>query len=209
MRPFLALVALALVACEGSTAIFVDVPTPPEGDGGSARAMQAALADDAGSDPDAGSPSAVDPPDAAGDASNPAAQAAGPSVTRDAGAPADAGAVLQPPASGCVTVDGVISCGDCVNVSAFDASPYALTYECGSVEAQTRISSFYPSSGPGTLCNHGDDAGGLASPWSWCAKDGFSSSNVPLSNLPCVSKAPCSTQGSTWCCSETDVTSYR
>jgi hypothetical protein len=88
MRKLFALVALALVACDGSTAIFVDVPTPPDVEGGSARAMQMARADDAGApDPAALSPSAVDPPDAGGDAPtapDPAAPDAGPSAVPEA-----------------------------------------------------------------------------------------------------------------------------
>jgi hypothetical protein len=102
MRPLLALVALSLLACDGGNVTIVDVPATPDVDG-SARAMQAALADDAGSAPDAGSPSAVDPADAAGDAQvtpDPPAPDAGPLATRDASmeSATDAGGAPDAPA---------------------------------------------------------------------------------------------------------------
>jgi hypothetical protein len=183
-----------LVGCGGSPIVFVDV-TPPEPEGGSQLRAMAADDDDAGSAPDAGAPSPVDPPDAAGDdaqgSPDPAAPDAGPLATRDAGAPADAGSIVaQPPASGCVTVNGVMSCGDCLAIEDFneDGSPqFRMTYQCGDAVVQAEVTN---EKNGIDFCGAGTAAdGGLAAPWSWCAAAGVAADNRLLTDLPCADQS--------------------
>jgi hypothetical protein len=167
MKKLLAGALLSTLACEGSTAIFVDVPAPPDSDGGSARAMQAALADDAGSVPDAGSPTTLDPPDAAGDdaqgSPDPAAPDAGPLATRDAsmesatdagGAP-DAPAYIAPcydltkPPSSCIKL-GPQSWCESTTWAAFDCP--GGNSAAGSCDPAGNSGEFCCPLGPGLAC---------------------------------------------------------